>query len=227
MRITKSGTSDKKTKGQRVIKMEPFMPRELLLAGKRIGETPIKRVKWLLGFAYMNLDDVSEGRRSDLAWEIKAFVLPANIAEIVASGKRKDLIVMSALVMVQTEQVSDETVRTFHDFARDGLQAAFFEGGWEFKHPAKTEKISLGLRVGEKSWPGGAGHFDIPSLKERFETNSFNLVKTEMARLGLCANPRCQKPFVTEKAGKGQFCSSRCSAYVRIARFRGKELGKE
>jgi hypothetical protein len=169
---------------------------------------------------------LSEGRRSDLAWEIKAFVLPANIAELVASFSRASLLdVGSTLVRVEAEQVSDETVRAFQAFVRAGLQAAFFEGGWEFKRPEKTEKVSLGLKVGGESWPGGAAQFDFPSLKEIFEVTSFDLVKAEMARFGLCANPHCRKPFVTEKEGKGRFCSLRCSAYVRMAKFRGKELG--
>lgn len=208
---------------QRVVKWDPIeLPRELLLAGRRIGESPTKRMKWLLAFAYMNLDDLSEGQRSDLAWDVKAFMLPPNIAE-----PRTDLSVLLALnrvFVVNREEISDRTLQTFQEFARSGLQAAFFEGGWEFTHPKRTEKISLGLKAGEKSWPGGSGQFDIPSLKEIFETTSFDLVKAEMGRLGICGNPRCGKPFVTEKKGKGQFCSPRCSAYVRIARFRGKEL---
>jgi hypothetical protein len=39
--------------------------------------------------------------------------------------------------------------------------------------------------------------------------------------------PSLPHPFVTEKKGKGRFCSPRCSAVVRIARFRGKELAQE
>jgi len=207
--------------------LEPIkLPRELLLGSKRTGETPIKRVKWLLAFAYMNLDDLSEGQRSDLAWEVKAFMLPPNIAEPVASSRTalSVLLALNRVFVVNREEISDRTLQTFQEFARSGLQAGFFEGGWEFTYPKRTEKISLGLKVGDKSWPGGAGQFDFPSLKEIFETSSFDLVKTEMSRLGTCANPRCRKPFATEKKGKGQFCSPRCSAYVRIARFRGKDL---
>ena len=219
MRIKKSNLNN----NQRVVKLERTgLPRELVLATKRIGEAPIKRVKWLLEFAYMNLEDLSEGRRSDLAWEVRAFVL-LSIGELVTSSKKDmNVNVMTAFVRVQTEQVSDETVRKFQAFTRCGLQAAFFEGGWEFTYPKRTEKISLGLKAGDESWPGGSGQFEIPSLKELFETNSFSLVKAEMGRLGLCANLRCQKPFVTEKKGKGRFCSPRCSSYVRIAKFRAK-----
>jgi hypothetical protein len=214
---------------QRVVKWEPIkVPKELVLAGTRIGETPIKRVKWLLAFAYMNLDDLSEGRRADLAWEIKAFVLPANIAQLVASFSKASLLdVGPPLVRVEHEQVSDETVRAFQAFARAGFQAAFFEGGWQFERPKRTERISLSLKAGEESWPGGAAQLDFPSLKELFESTSFDLVKAEIARFGICANPRCRTPFVTEKEGKGRFCSPRCSAYVRTARFRGKELVSE
>src|SRR5262245_22543725 len=211
--------------GQRVLKLEPIkLPRELLLAGRRIGASPTKRMKWLLTFAYMNLDDLSEGQRSDLVWEVKAFMLPPNIAEPASSSRLGVLLALNRGFVVEREEISDSTVQTFQEFAKSGLQAAFFEGGWKFTYPERTETISLGLKLGEKSWPGGSGQFDIPSLKELFETTSFDLVKAEMGRLGTCANPRCRKPFVAEKEGKGRFCSPRCSAYVRTARFRGKEL---
>src|SRR5262245_63150894 len=61
-------------------KIRPIkLPRELALAGKRIGENTTKRVKWLLSFADTDLNDLSEGQRTDLAWEIKACMLPTEI----------------------------------------------------------------------------------------------------------------------------------------------------
>src|SRR5262249_33184537 len=115
-----------------------------------------------------------------------------------------------------------------------GLLAAFSPGGWEFTYPRRTETITLDSREGgKKIGLVSTGFFtlDIPSLeqnlKEVFEITSFDLIKAEMDRLGICGNPRCRKPFVTEKKGKGRFCSPRCSAYVRIAKFRGKELPEE
>ena len=222
MRITKTGNSH-----PRVVKMQPIkLPRELMLAAKRVGEVPLKRVKWLLAFAYnIKLEDLSDGQRSDLAWEIRAFVLPASIVVPVTSSKTViDAHVSMHLIDVEREQITDETTRAFQDFARAGLDAAFYKGGWEFTYPKRTVKIALGMKAGEKSWPGGVVWLDFPSLREVFECKSFELLVDERNRLGKCANPRCHKPFVTEKIGKGRFCSPRCSAYVRIARFRAKDL---
>jgi hypothetical protein len=42
-------------------------------------------------------------------------------------------------------------------------------------------------------------------------------------RLGLCGNPNCRRPFVAEKKGRGLFCSPKCSAALRIARFRERQ----
>ena len=216
-----------------VSKTRLTLPRELSLAGKRIGAGSTKRMKWLLSFAYMNLDDLSEGQRSDLAWEINAFILPGKTNEFLASSK-PGIISMNfdpKIVSAAAIPASDATVRTLQDFTKAGLQAAF-SGGWEFTYPKRTETITLDSRGSEKKVGlVFTGFFDIPSLeqalKEIFETTSFDLIKAEMDRLGICGNPRCRKPFVTEKKGKGRFCSPRCSAYVRIAKFRGKELPEE
>src|SRR5262249_108106 len=217
-----------------VSKTRLTLPRELSLAGKRIGEGSTKRMKWLLSFAYMNLDDLSEGQRSDLAWEINAFILPGKTSEFLWASSRSDLISSNfdpKIVSAAVIPVSDATMRTVQDFTKAGLQAAF-SGGWEFTYPKRTETIFLDSRESEKKVGlVSTGFFDIPSLKETikeiFETTSFDLIKAEMDRLGICGNPRCRKLFVTEKKGKGRFCSPRCSAYVRIAKFRGKELPEE
>ncbi len=217
--------------------MQPInLPRELVLAGNRIGESSTKRMKWLFSFAGLNLDNLSEGQRSDLAWEIKAFLLPLRTTEVLASLKRDERTivpssnagllaaqnVLIALTVVE-EPVSDETMRRFQDFVKVGVKAAFGHG-WDFTYPQRTER----LRLGDRGPIRPVGPFrSFPPLKEVFETTSYDLIKGEMDRLGECANPRCRKPFVTEKAGKGRFCSSRCSTYVRIARFRGKELPEE
>src|SRR5262245_1166402 len=125
-----------------VSKTRLTLPRELSLAGKRIGEGSTKRMKWLLSFAYMHLDDLREGQRSDLAWEINAFILPGKTNEFLWESSRSGLIssnwdpktVNAALI-----SASDATMRTLQDFTKAGLLAAFSPGGWEFTYPRRTE----------------------------------------------------------------------------------------
>ena len=185
----------------------PPPPKELVLAGGRIGYTSAKRLKWLLAFAAFDLNALSQGQLSDLVWEIKAFLFPPDIQNVVQ--KRSNDGHRSLLVQVE-EEIS---VEDFQTFVKSGIESAF-HGGWKFNYPTKTETVGLISKEGEVTML----QFDIISVTQAFETAVFDLVKAERERLGLCANQRCRKPFVTEKKYKGKFCSPRCSAYVRRPR---------
>jgi len=51
---------------------------------------------------------------------------------------------------------------------------------------------------------------------------AFDLIDSKREWMGICGNPRCQRRFVSTRKGRAAFCSPKCSAYVRIARARGK-----
>ncbi len=55
---------------------------------------------------------------------------------------------------------------------------------------------------------------------------AFDLVHAAGERLGVCKSPRCQRRFVAIRKGRAKFCSTRCSAYVRITNARKEAKGK-
>jgi len=193
-------------------------PKELVLASGRIGDSSVKRLKWLLNFAALNLDGLSQGQLSDLVWEIKAFLFPPNIQSAINSNYGYQNL-FAWLMHYPADDHGTISEKNAQAFAKSGLESAFHHGGWEFTYPRRTEKVALMSKEGEVAML----QFDSTSATQAFEITVFDLIKAERERLGLCANDRCRKPFVTEKKYKGRFCSPRCSAYVRVARFRGKE----
>jgi hypothetical protein len=221
MRNTKKGRGRKET--NRFADLPPIaLPKELELASSRIGDSSVRRLKWLVNFAALGLDGLSQGQRSDLGWEIKAFLFPSDIQSAITKwGGNYGYGYASLFALIVHEPLDRGaiSVEKFQAFTKSGLESAFHHGGWEFTYPRRTEKVSLMSKEGEVAvlW------FDRNSPTQAFEITVFDLIKAERERLGLCGNERCRKPFVTEKKHKGKFCSPRCSAYVRTARFRGKK----
>jgi hypothetical protein len=194
-------------------------PKELVLASRRIGDSAVKRLKWLVSFAELELGGLSQGQLSDLGWELNAFLFPpGELAVIENTSNRTSLTTLALVDHGESLGYAKLSIEKCHAFLRNGIESAF-HGGWEFTYPKRTEKISL-IANPEEVVVGPT--FDILSLDTVFEMVVFDLLKSEADRLGLCANERCRKPFVTEKKNKGRFCSPRCSAYVRVARFREK-----
>lgn len=180
--------------------------REVALARERIGTTRIAELKWLLKFAYADLERMSGGQRDDLGWEFVAFSFDAPVAQPVDYAVRFQL--------EPRVHVHPEDLRRFHESAREGLDS-FFSSGWEMTRPEVFERLKVGTRPFA---------FESPkNYQPRRVRYAFDLVRANCDRLLICSNPKCKKPFVVEKKGRGQFCSPRCSAYVRILRFRTKQ----
>ena len=52
------------------------------------------------------------------------------------------------------------------------------------------------------------------------------IVERERDRFGICLDPRCRKPFGSERKNRGKYCSTRCASYVHMRKSRGKPLLK-
>src|SRR5262245_32495241 len=65
----------KRTKGVQQVKQDAFRPhmKELRLAYRRIGSSPIKRLDWLVRFAYENPAALSAGQLTDRRWDLIMF----------------------------------------------------------------------------------------------------------------------------------------------------------
>jgi CGNR zinc finger len=209
---------------RKIVRFSDWVPlKELVLAGERIGHTTVKRLKWLLSFIALDLDGLSQGKLSDLAWEAKAFVFPPEIPiqSIVTKHATDGYRTLLALIEAEPAERGAISLEKSQAFVRHAIESAF-HGGWEFTYPRRTEKVGLISKEGEVTML----QFDITPATQAFEITVFDLIKAERERLGLCANERCRKPFVTEKKYKGRFCSPRCSAYVRVAKFRERAVKK-
>ncbi len=198
---------------------EQTLDREITLASERLGKTPTSRLKWLLQFAQSDLDSLSAGRWADVGWEVAAFSLPEKILAGKGGIEEKKNAMVSLVLLVPLSPkpwtVPQEIVRKFHNSIKQGFEA-FFGGGWEIERPAIKEKIVYAggqTRIRSGVFPGA---ITVLSLR------AFDTISAEIQRIGKCESPRCGRPFVADKKGRGRFCSPRCSAYVRIARFRKK-----
>ena len=161
---------------------------------------------------------MSQGKLSDLAREAKAFLFPADLQSVITKHAADGYGVLLAMIEAEPAGRGSISLEKSQAFAKQGIESAF-HGGWEFTYPRRTEKVGLKSKEGEVT----TFQFDVTSADQAFEIALFDLIKAERERLGLCANDRCRKPFVSEKKAKGRFCSPRCSAYVRISRFREKQ----
>jgi hypothetical protein len=194
-------------------------PKDLVLAAERIGHTSIKRLKWLLTFSALDLNGLSQGQLSDLVWEIKAFLFPPDIQSVIQKHSNDGYRVLFVVLENEPGDRGAISVEKFQAFVKHGIESGF-HGGWEFTYPKRTEKVGFKSKEGEVT----PLEFDVTSARQAFEVTVFDLMKAERDRIGLCANERCRKPFMTEKEDKGRFCSPRCSAYVRMSRFREKSV---
>src|SRR5262245_14642440 len=66
--------------------------KELRLAYKRMNSSPVKRLDWLLRFAYEDLSALSAGQLSDRTWELVIFAAKgAKPEELIWAVDREDI----------------------------------------------------------------------------------------------------------------------------------------
>jgi len=208
--------------------------KELAAAYTVVGNTPPKRLKWLLLFADKNLDELSQGRLVDLGWEVVMFGVNKkpnelekdwdsffNLGVLTAPyndeerSKRRDKGVIPL-------NPSHALVRKFHSTMQKVFDQLFEDEWWEYQPPAKVYRIALSIKGSDGAYR--ANEVRDVTADELLMACAFDLIKAEKARLGICQNPNCKRRFATLRKTIGKFCSSRCSAYVRVNRARGKLL---
>jgi hypothetical protein len=226
--------------------------RELELAYHRINGTPTRRLRWLLEFAYLDLNKLSEGRLADLRQELLVFGLnrnPANPLDIALDFHlltfplpMNESIPRSEIEKLISKGTTEEEHKQ-HDQAvqaerrkgaplwlmnrfQETMRAAFdklFEGEqWRVTRPSHEEGIAINVRNKD----GALWAQNPPSFtaEEILLIQAIDLIKAEKARLKRCENPKCSRSprFVAAKKTRARFCSAKCSAYVRVNKARGK-----
>jgi hypothetical protein len=221
--------------------------RELELAYHRINGTPTRRLRWLLEFAYLDLNKLSEGRLADLRQELLIFGLNQNPAQI---RDLMDIVILDfwsitmplptnePIPMSEIEKLATLGQPELEAERRNGaprwlmerfqrtMRAAFdklFEGEqWRVTRPSHEEGIAIGV----KDKTGALWAQNPPSFtaQDLLLIQAIDLIKAEKARLKRCENPKCPRNprFVAAKKTRARFCSAKCSAYVRVNKARGK-----
>ncbi len=204
--------------------------KELIAAYAAVGPTPPKRLKWLLEFAYKDLNDLTKGRLVDLGWEVAMFGVNKKPDQI--PNERDSFMDLHILAGPYTPEEamerrgmpltpSETLLRDFHSSMRNVFNLLFAGEWWEFKPPSAVHRIALSSIKG-RDGAVKADNAIALTADQILVSRAFDLLKVEKGRLGVCQNLNCKRPFATLRKTIGKFCSPRCSAYVRVNKARGK-----
>lgn len=222
---------NQKSKGQKeidaVVKtlIDPIR-KELELAYKRINGNSIRRLRWLLEFSEANLDSLSQGKQADIGWEVAMFsanLRPDKLHEDFTILGDFDLMMMDPNTYEKIHQVHPDLIRWFQKTMKAVFDLLYAGKPWHYRYPAKVRSIAAS-HLTPPGEPMYADNWEGMTPQEKLELRAFELLQEEKSRLMICANPNCKRRFVATKQGRTRFHSPTCSAYVRIAKSRGKKL---
>lgn len=197
--------------------LDPFRPylKELKLAYKRMNSSPIKRLDWLLRFAYEDLSSLSAGQLSDRRWELVMFAGEgAKPEKLDAPDSSNPLL----LLPDHNPALTDRFLRSFQEEMKANFQGYFSPKGWRYKRPEIEEFLVFDYDPAkyQVQYTG-----TLPGPVEFLVDISFDLLKAGRDRMRKCE--RCKKPFVEKRKGRARFCSRKCSAYVKLKKWREKK----
>jgi hypothetical protein len=184
------------------VEIDSDLQRELKLANNRLNAKG--RARWLLEFAYLDLSQLSQGARSDLSYEVYAFGLTDHPTSSVDAA-------MLHFAAHKTDDLNKLT-EDFQKEARDRFDEAIAGGAWVFQYPEVSRHLRLFHQIKIPATTFTAQNFGVNRLLKI----ATDLLDKEQGKFGVCNNPRCQRPFVSQRKGRVKFCSPRCSAYVRV-----------
>ena len=173
------------------------LDRELELASERLDKKG--RARWLLEFAYLDFSKLSQGARSDISFEVCAF------------GQTGDHIGDVTLHLAMRAGVLGKLVEDFKEAVRTRFDKAIAGENWVFEYPKIEKRLALfGKTIVRTTILPGSAPLD------RLLTVATDLLEKEQEKFGICGNPRCKRPFVSQRNRRIKFCSQKCSAYVRV-----------
>src|SRR5262245_10758718 len=124
------------------IQEQIFQPhlKELRLAYKRMNSSPIKRLDWLLRFAYEDLSSSSAGQLSDRKWELSMFAgegtKPEKLGHLLTHSY-----VHFLLPEPHTPAATDNFLKSFQEKMKANFQAFFSTKGWSNKKSEVEETL--------------------------------------------------------------------------------------
>lgn len=216
--------------------LAPFI-RELTLAYERINGNSMNRLRWLLSFAERDLSNASSGSLVNIGWEVAAFAINAKPDSVPHEfPKYVDLGLLmapwgppevqrrlDAKEPGNQENVSPSLVLHFQRRMKDIFEKLYSGQRWEYKYPPIVKQIAI-PHIRDSKGELRTDTAEAMPAHELLELRAFELIEAEKDRLMICANPKCKRRFVATKKGRAVFHSPTCSAYVRIAKSRGKKI---
>jgi hypothetical protein len=161
------------------------------------GGTDVDRAKWLLDFAVVDLDTLSEGDWLNLRQAADNFIAPPSLT----STRR---------VSPRTLKVS---LRELQKWISSGLASLVVQGTWTLTTEAPIVLGVTPLGLTDVVFQG-----DAMSFGAAFQTRAYQVLTSTASRFRVCLE--CRRPLI---AGKGQeYCTMRCSQAVRTRRFTAK-----
>jgi len=182
-------------------------------AFKRADRRVKDSARWLLEFASINIDELSAQRSTELAAEMIA-VTKREADEYLKTGVFDPF-------LNSPDMVKGSMMGRFQDWLKNQLKEAQ-AGKWQLYDPNLMPHRTIDLfhvRANDRT-----GDTFVMEPLDVFAMSVNRIVERERDRFGICLNPRCRKPFVAERKGRGKYCSQRCASYVHVMKSRGKPV---
>jgi hypothetical protein len=194
-------------------------------ARRRVGSTPLARLRWLLNFVQMAKFKETEVPPADVKRNFPQ--LPSSGAKIkqvsfpkLSGGAEAALLrefeTFASLAKPSEVAVSRNTVAGgfLPDVAarvHDDIESFLNGSSWDVHINQMTA-----VRI-----PGRPGRVHICDSETAFRLNASDLVGDYVARIKRCTSPRCRRLFVKYK--RALYCSPRCSRRERMGRYINKQ----
>lgn len=181
-------------------------------AEKRVGKSPMERLRWLLDFMERPCDALTKGERERLTAEVRMFASSLGSA----SGPHSVSIKNNTRYVQQRDLDAKELARLSREVGQ-AISNLLSGEPWKFR-PADFGELWTSI-TGSKAKPRRVHwvHYlgDAPAM---FMMAARDLLGRDAWRLARCEGPGCAKVFVKQK--RGAYCGKRCSQRARTLRYR-------
>lgn len=194
---------------------------KLELSLKRIGNTPVQRLKWLLDFANTDLDMLYEEQRHALAYETSALSLVCTSENLVSNFRFGHI--NEELPQIPLKQIPDTLLRDVHADLNTGLKQLFSDnpdsgGVWELPLPTRMSLTRQSPLDAKRSRISLRFQFRDDDTKRAVLYSFADTIRDAESLLRACAE--CHKPFIPVR--RQEYCSTKCSQKARDGRRKAK-----
>jgi hypothetical protein len=197
------------------------LAQEIKSANRRVGDP----AKWLLDFAYRDLSKLKRQAVTGIGMEALALAKAALPQKPLDQGDLAFPVHHDTLFSAYSKaglfrNESDQLLATFQRELRRRFDDCRRGEVWDFERPPLRQRFEVFTR--ERNSPRFYFSYAVAEPLESLLDMATTIVMRERERFGICANPRCENPFVAERKRRGKYCQPKCAAYVNVNKKRGK-----